>query len=56
MVDKLSELKPEDHSEVFIMQAILAMAQHSLCPQTYDKFCGAYNELVQTRRLPLDAV
>lgn len=56
MVDKLSELKPEDHSEVFIMQAVLAMAQHSLCPPTYDKFCDAYNELIQTRRLPLDEV
>lgn len=56
MVDKLSELKPDDHPEVFIMYAVLSMAQHSLCPPTYDKFCEAYNELVQTRHLPLDAV
>lgn len=56
MVYELSELKPDDHVEVFVMQAILAMTQHSLCPPTYDKFCDAYNELIKTRRLPLDAV
>lgn len=56
MVDKLSELKPDDHPEVFVMQAIHAMALHSLCPPTYKKFCFAYNELVETRRLPLDKI
>ena len=54
MTDKLSEIKPDDHAEVFIMQAILVMAQQSLCPPTYDKFCNAYNELIGTRRLPLE--
>lgn len=56
MTDKLSELKPDDHSEVFIMQAIHAMALHSLCPPTYKKFCIVFNELVETRRLPLDKI
>ncbi len=32
------------------------MPQESLCPDTYDKFVDAYNELVETRRLPLDKV
>lgn len=47
-------LKPEDHAEVFIMKAIHAMALHSLCPPTYDKFSRVWNELVNVRRLPLD--
>ena len=48
------KLKPEDHSEVFIMKAIHAMALHSLCPSTYDKFCHCFNELLNVRRLPLE--
>ena len=48
------ELKPEDHAEVFIMKAIHSMALHSLCPPTYEKFCHCYNELLNTRRLPLE--
>ena len=47
-------LKPEDHAEVYIMRAMLSMAQHSLCPSTYEKFCHCYNELLNVRRLPLE--
>lgn len=47
------ELKLEDHAEVFIMKAVHAMALHSLCPPTYDKFCHVWNELLNVRRLPL---
>ncbi|MDD2335949.1 MAG: hypothetical protein PHD01_05160 [Geobacteraceae bacterium] len=53
-LDLPMELKPTDHPEVFIMKAILAMAQHSLCPPTYEKFCHCYNELLNIRRLPLE--
>lgn len=54
MGDKLKELKPEDHAEIFIMKAIHAMSLHSLCPPTYKKICSVYNELIKIRRLPLD--
>jgi len=47
-------LKPEDHAEVFIMKAFHAMALHSLCPPTYDKFSHVWNEMLNIRRLPLD--
>lgn len=53
-LDLPARLKPEDHAEVFILRAMLAMARHSLCPPTYEKFCHCYNELLNTRRLPLE--
>jgi hypothetical protein len=46
-------IKNKNHPDVLIMKNILRIARESLCPPTYDKFCDAYNELIETRRLPL---
>jgi hypothetical protein len=45
--------KPTDHSEVATMGLFLKMAQESLCPPKYAKFCSVYNELIKIRCLPL---
>lgn len=36
------------------LEYVLLMAQESLCPPTYDKFCDVYNELVEIRKLSLE--
>lgn len=47
-------MKSIDHPDVLLMKHFLAIAQESLCPPTYEKFCDAYNELIETRHLPLE--
>lgn len=47
-------MKPINHPDIAIMKEFLAIAQESLCPLTYDKFCDVYNELIETRHLPLE--
>jgi len=46
-------MQPLDSSDVVTMGQILKMAQESLCPPKYAKFCSVYNELIKIRRLPL---
>lgn len=38
--------------ESIVLVRVLLMAQQSLCPDTYEKFVYAYNELICIRKLP----
>ncbi|MDO9529652.1 MAG: hypothetical protein Q7J27_10905 [Syntrophales bacterium] len=38
--------------ESIVLNHVLIMAQQSLCPDTYEKFVYAYNELIDIRQLP----
>jgi len=55
IIAALSEsIKQKKVPESIVLNHVLLMAQQSLCPDTYDMFLTAYNELIDIRDLPLE--
>ena len=47
-------IKQKRVPESIVLNHVLLMSQQSLCPDTYDMFLKAYNELIDIRDLPLE--